>query len=77
VIRAPGMPEYELYDFGQDPLDQKDVSAAHPDVVARLSAEMASWRRMAEAQRVNPDAQAGRNLSSEELERLRALGYIQ
>ena len=71
------MAEFELYDFAKDPLDQKDVSAERPDVVAKLSAAMASWRRMAESQRVKPDAQAASNLSSEELERLRALGYIQ
>jgi arylsulfatase A-like enzyme len=77
VIRAPGMAEFELYEFAKDPLDQKDVSSEHPDVVAKLSAETAAWRRMAEAQRVKPDAQMAPNLSSEELERLRALGYIQ
>jgi len=77
VIRAPGMAEFELYEFAKDPLDQKDVSAEHPDVVARLSAAMASWQRTAESQRVKPAPQAASNPGSDELERLRALGYIQ
>jgi arylsulfatase A-like enzyme len=77
VIRAPGMPEVELYDFEKDPLDQHDLSAQHPEVVRKLSAEMDAWKKQAEARRVKPDAEAARALSAEELERLRALGYLQ
>jgi len=77
VIRAPGMAEFELYDFARDALDQNDLSAQHPDVVRKLSAELSAWRRKAEAERVKPDAETARTLSAEELDRLRALGYIQ
>ena len=37
VIRPPDKPEFELFDFYKDPLDQKNVAAEHPDVVARLA----------------------------------------
>lgn len=77
VVRTPGMPEVELYEFEKDPLDQHDVSAQHPEVVKKLSAEMDAWKRRAEAERVKPDAETNRALSAEELERLRALGYVQ
>jgi len=74
--RPAGRPEYELFEHRGDPRDQKDVAAAHPDIVGRLSRELLAWRRKAEAARLKPDA-AGEAMSSEELERLRALGYIQ
>jgi arylsulfatase len=73
---AAGRPEYELFDHRGDPGDRKDVAAEHPDVVGRLSRELEAWHRKAQAARLKPDA-AGEGMSSEELERLRALGYIQ
>jgi arylsulfatase A-like enzyme len=33
----------ELYDLGADPEESRDVSAAHPDVVAKLRAEYEAW----------------------------------
>ena len=75
--RAKGSPEYELFDHRKDPLDLHDVSAEHPDVVARLTRELAAWQKAAEAARLKPDTDADKALSKEELERLRALGYIQ
>jgi arylsulfatase A-like enzyme len=75
--RGAGKPEFELFDHAQDPLDARDLAAAHPDEVARLTKVLASWRRMADAARLKPDAEANKSLSKEELERLRSLGYIQ
>jgi arylsulfatase A-like enzyme len=75
--RPAGKPEFELYDHAKDPLDAHDVAAAHPDEVARLAKVLESWRRMASAARIKPDTEAAKNLSKEELERLRSLGYIQ
>jgi arylsulfatase A-like enzyme len=75
--RPPGDPEYELYDHRHDPLDQTDVSAEHPDVVKRLARDIEAWRQSAQSARLKPDADAGRSMSAEELERLRSLGYIQ
>jgi arylsulfatase A-like enzyme len=74
--RAKGRPEFELYEHRQDPLDQKDVAAARPEIVQKLARELEAWRRKAEAAQLKPDG-AGAAMSQEELERLRALGYIQ
>jgi choline-sulfatase len=75
--RPQGTPEFELYDHGADPLDLADVAARHPEVVARLAKELAAWRAMARAARLKPDSDAAASLGKEELEKLRALGYIQ
>ena len=77
VQRPPGDPEFELYDHSHDPLDQTEVSAEHPEIVARLAREIVAWRRSAEAARLKPDAESAKALSTEDLERLRSLGYIQ
>jgi arylsulfatase A-like enzyme len=75
--RPEGKPEFELYEHAKDPLDAHDVATAHPEEVARLSKVLQSWRKMAEAARLKPDTEAAKNLSKEELERLKSLGYIQ
>ena len=75
--RGAGMPEYEVYDHANDPLDRKDVAAAHPEVVESLGRELAAWRKLVEAARLKPDAESAKGLSKEDLERLRALGYVQ
>ncbi len=75
--RPAGASEYELFDHRSDPLDRHDVAAAHPDVVARLTRDLAAWQRTVEAARLKPDTDAEKAMTKEELERLRALGYIQ
>jgi arylsulfatase len=75
--RPAGTPEYQLFDHVKDPLDLHDAAAEHPDVVARLARELEAWRRAAEGARLKPDSDAEKGMSREELERLRALGYIQ
>lgn len=70
-----GVPVHELYDHDADPLDQHDLAAEHPEEVARLAAQLERWRAWAEAQRLPADA-AQANLSAEQLERLRSLGYL-
>ena len=75
--RPEGRPEFELYDHRADPRDLRDVAAAHPDVVERLTRELAAWRQVAERARLKGDTDSAAQLSAEELERLRALGYIQ
>ena len=75
--RPRGGPEFELFDHGKDPLDRTDLAAKHPEIVDRLAKELAAWRKMAEAARLKPDTEAAASLKSEDLERLRALGYIQ
>ena len=77
VKRPRGGPEFELFDHRKDPLDHTDLAAKHPEIVERLSKEIAAWRKMAEAARLKPDQEAAAALKAEDLERLRALGYIQ
>jgi arylsulfatase A-like enzyme len=76
VVRPPEKPEFELYEFYQDQLDEKDLAGAHPDQVQRLAKELAGWRRWAEAARLKPDSEATKGMTAEQLEQLRSLGYI-
>ena len=70
------MPEFELYDHADDPLNHNDVTADHPDVVLRLTEELAGRLRYAEARTLPTDDEASEALSPAELQRLRSLGYI-
>ena len=76
TVRPRGGPEFELYDFVKDPLNRTDVAAQHPDVVARLSKALDGWKQMAERAKLKPDTETTKNLSPEQLQRLRSLGYV-
>jgi arylsulfatase A-like enzyme len=76
TTRPPDLPEFELFDYAKDPLNEKNVAAEHPDVVARLSKAIAGWKQMATAARIKPDAETTKGMSAEELQRLRSLGYV-
>jgi arylsulfatase A-like enzyme len=77
VARTPDRPEFQLFDRRKDPLDATDVAAQHPEIVAKLSRELQAWHRMALSARLKPDSALATTVSGEELERLRALGYVQ
>ncbi len=65
---------FELYDLHDDPGEQRNLAGASRGEVERLAAELARLRsRLAEAA---PDARRI-DLSDEEVESLRALGYVQ
>jgi len=70
-----GVPEHELYDYEDDPLDQRDLAGEHPEVVERLAGQLARWQRHAGARKLEPEELTA-ELSTEELNRLRSLGYI-
>jgi len=76
AVRPRGGPEFELYDFRKDPLNLTDVAADHPDIVARLAKALDGWKQMATAARLKPDAETTKNLSPEQLQRLKSLGYV-
>jgi arylsulfatase len=76
VARPPERPEFELFDFYKDPLDQKNVAAEHPDVVDRLGKTLDAWHRMALEAKLKPDSEDTKGMSAEQLERLRSLGYV-
>jgi arylsulfatase A-like enzyme len=75
-VPVPGRPEYELYEFPKDQLDQRNVAADHPDVVARLSKLLNGWHTMAQSARLKPDSETTKTMSAEVLRRLRSLGYV-
>lgn len=72
-----GVPPLELYDARSDPLDRHDVAAEHPDQVTRLRAALAEWRAGVAKIRLKSTATSEPNLSPEEIERLKSLGYVQ
>jgi arylsulfatase A-like enzyme len=74
--RTEGFPPFELYDWRADPLNQKDLAVAEPEVVKRMAAELDAWRRRAEAQKLPADTAVAGAMSAEELQQLRSLGYI-
>jgi choline-sulfatase len=60
----------ELYDLSQDPKELDNIVEKHPEKARALDAALAEWRR----------AQKGakrQQMSPEDVERLRALGYVQ
>ena len=71
-----GRAEYELYSHDADPINLNDVSADHPGIVEELKEQLAARLRYAEARKLASDEDAADDLSPEELQRLRRLGYI-
>ena len=72
--RPADYPEFELFDYHQDPLDQHDVAGEYSEVVERLAGLIAEWQEAALA--VKLVAAEDAEISPEELEKLRALGYV-
>jgi arylsulfatase len=76
TIRPPDRAEFELFDVVRDPLDQTNLADKHPDVVKRLAKALEGFRTMATAAKLKPDSEATGNMTPEQLQRLRSLGYI-
>jgi arylsulfatase A-like enzyme len=76
IRRPDGWPEYELYNHLEDPLDAINIAEAHPEVVERLGELLENWHRHAAADQLPSDEESTRELPAEELEQLRALGYL-
>jgi arylsulfatase A-like enzyme len=77
VERPADVPEFELYHHPTDPLDQKNVAAENPEIVKRLAEQLDAWHKWALENRLPSDGEAVEGMTSEELERLRSLGYVQ
>ena len=75
-VKTQDKPEFELFDHLADPFDVTNVAEQHPDRVKALEAELAAWREMVTAAKL-PDDASTEGMSSEEINRLRSLGYIQ
>jgi arylsulfatase A-like enzyme len=72
-----GVPAIELYAVASDPLDRTDVAAQYPEQVERLRAALAAWRKEAATVRLPSITQSDSAMSAEEIERLKAMGYVQ
>jgi len=59
-----------LYDLSADPVQTRDVTGEHPEAAARLGAAMDEWTEAL------PEARAADEPDTEQLELLRALGYV-
>ncbi len=69
-------PEFELYNHAEDPLNQDNLALAQPDRLEKLKKELELWHSMA-VQNQLPKGDAPENVTPEEEDRLRSLGYIQ
>ncbi len=74
--RTESKAEYELFHHAEDPLDAENLADQHPDKVEALLAELKTWRQMVD-EAMLPAGDSTEGMSSEELEKLRNLGYIQ
>ncbi len=74
---ADEFPELELYNHRDDPLNHTDLAAELPELVEPLLDKLGAWRESAEGARLTPDSALAENMSEEDLERLRSLGYVQ
>jgi arylsulfatase len=77
-VRPPGgFPDgYRLYDLRADPGERVEVGASHPEVRDRLVAELERYRKRPRSVAGEAKELPESERSKEELERLRALGYI-
>lgn len=68
--------EYELYNIKEDLFEQNDISDDNPEISEELVAKLISWYKenIYELERIGPPEHI--NLSDEEVENLRGLGYI-
>ncbi len=75
--RPPGRPKYELFDHRKDPLNFVNLAAEHPEKVKELSRRLDSWVFWLGDHHLPADEEPTGEMSGEELQRLRSLGYIQ
>ena len=75
LVVRPEAERFEVYDVRRDPGEQLDVAIERPDSVERLKGLLAALQ--AESRRLRESGSDARaDLSPEQVERLRALGYI-
>lgn len=69
ILSSPG-DRVQLYDHRADPLEERNLAEAQPEVVSRMRAALDAWHR--ETPAVGTAA-----LDPQRIEALRALGYIE
>jgi arylsulfatase A-like enzyme len=72
LILGPEEGTRQLFDVARDPRERRDLAAERPEQAAALEQRIADWRS-----RYTRDETAPEAISPEDLERLRALGYVQ
>lgn len=76
IAPGEGSPDKELFNHQSDPLNLNDVAAANPEIVERLTTLLETWRKFTESHRLPADSEAAENLSQQEMEQLKSLGYL-
>jgi choline-sulfatase len=74
LVKNETLGRARLFDLSRDPEEKKDISAESPAILQRLEGALDAWRKIDVP--AWPLGRAAR-LSDEELQRLRAMGYIQ
>jgi len=72
----PGVPEIELFDHLNDPLNLDNRAEEFPDRVETLALQLSNWQEFAQSKMLKSDQELASEMSPEELERLRSLGYL-
>lgn len=76
VIPNEDRPEYELFDRRTDPLDLKNVADEHADIVERMKKELEQWRESAVTAKLSAEDSTA-DMTPQEIEKLKSLGYLQ
>jgi arylsulfatase A-like enzyme len=71
-LEAPMEKTRELYDLSSDPGERTNLLSRHQELARELAAQLETWRNQQTGLALVP----GREAPDEELERLRALGYV-
>jgi arylsulfatase A-like enzyme len=72
LIVGPDEGTRQLFDVARDPRERRNLAAEQPERAAQLEQRIADWRS-----RYTRDETAPEAISPEDMERLRALGYVQ
>jgi arylsulfatase A-like enzyme len=76
VSEGLSIPEYQLFDHLNDPLDQNSLAGENPDIVENLTRLLEDWMEYTTAAKLPAGDAAMQNLNPAELQRLCSLGYI-
>ena len=67
---------FEMYDLSSDPEEQLNIVTDNPDTAAKLALKLKEYQTLCDSVRYDIDDLDLNNLSEEQLNRLKALGYI-
>jgi len=71
-----GVPEFELYNHRNDPLDSKNVADQHPEIVYQLYKTLTQWKADARQNALPEDLLGNSEMSRADIERLESIGYM-